>query len=297
MKKYTYPTIAYIFILILFSCQTELRPIDERWQFVSGKREIAISGISPTSDTNKYLVVHDNKKKGQLRVGLINLDADSLYVGLKWPSETLPIDLEALSNIPGLKNEYIAMGSWGFCYWIKLDLQSNTIDIIKEFRIPDSGPPLNLENLLIIRKNNNTYIAWAHRGSDSEESILFWGSISLFDDDITISVEDSIFINLPWPITSKRNMSDMDIDNNNILWTSSTSDPGDDGPYQSAIYKIGKFEVLKEKLYFIISDSFPKQYVFKKNKVEALTVNDNKIVFATDDENLGAAINFTIDGY
>ena len=295
MKRYTYFSI--IFILISLSCQTELRPIDERWQFVSGKREIAISGISSTSDTNKYLVVHDNKKKGQLRIGLINLSADSLYVGLKWPSEDLPIDLEALSNIPGLKNEYIAMGSWGFCYWIKLDLQSNTIDIIKEFRIPDSGPPLNLESLLIMRKNTNTYIAWAHRGSDSEESILFWGSISLFDDDITISVEDSIFINLPWPIASKRHMSDMDIDNNNMLWTSSTSDPGDDGPYQSAIYKIGKFEILKEKLYFNISDSFPKQYLFKNNKVEALTFNENKIVFATDDENLGAAINFTIDGH
>tara|TARA_B110000014_G_scaffold66888_1_gene45721 strand:- start:217 stop:1110 length:894 start_codon:yes stop_codon:yes gene_type:complete len=297
MKRDTYPLIVYIFILILFGCQTDLRPIDERWQFVSGKREIAISGISPTSDTNKYLVVHDNKKKGQLRVGLINLAADSLYEGLKWPGETLPIDLEALSNIPGLQNEYIAMGSWGFCYWIKLDLQSNTLDIIKEFRIPDSGPPLNLESFLIIRKNNNTYATWAHRGSDNEESILFWGSISLFDDNINISVEDSVFINLPWPIKSKRHMSDMDIDDNNAIWTSATSDPGDDGPYQSAIYKIGNFEISKEKLYFNISDTFPKKFVFNNNKVEALTINGNKIIFATDDENLGAAINFSVDGY
>jgi len=297
MKRDTYPLIVYIFILILFGCQTDLRPIDERWQFVSGKREIAISGISPTSDTNKYLVVHDNKKKGQLRVGLINLAADSLYEGLKWPGETLPIDLEALSNIPGLQNEYIAMGSWGFCYWIKLDLQSNTLDLIKEFRIPDSGPPLNLESFLIIRKNNNTYATWAHRGSDNEESILFWGSISLFDDNINISVEDSVFINLPWPIKSKRHMSDMDIDDNNAIWTSATSDPGDDGPYQSAIYKIGNFEISKEKLYFNISDTFPKKFVFNNNKVEALTINGNKIIFATDDENLGAAINFSVDGY
>jgi len=89
----------------------------------------------------------------------------------------------------------------------------------------------------------------------------------------------------------------MDIDNNNILWTSSTSDPGDDGPYQSAIYKIGKFEILKDKLYFNIFDSFPGQYVFNNNKVEALTIDANKIVFATDDENLGASINFSIDGF
>jgi hypothetical protein len=92
-------------------------------------------------------------------------------------------------------------------------------------------------------------------------------------------------------------MSDMDIDNNNILWTSSTSDPGDDGPYKSGIYKIGLFEIVKEKINFNISQSFTKQFVFEKNKVEALAVINNKIVFATDDENLGSAINISIDGH
>ena len=297
MKRYTYPSIIYLFILILFSCQKELIPIDERWQFISGKRELAVSGISPTTDKDKYLVVHDNKKKGQLRVGLIDINADSLYIGLEWPTKTLPMDLEALSDIPGLENEYIAMGSWGFCYWIKLDLQSQTIDLIKEFRIPGSGPPLNLENLLILGEGDNLYVAWAHRGSDHEESILYWGSISLFDEDIAISVIDSVFINIPWPLTAKRHMSDMDIDNNNILWTSATSDPGDDGPYKSAIYKIGLFEIVKEKINFNISQSFTKQFVFENNKVEALAVINNKIVFATDDENLGSAINISIDGH
>ena len=78
MKRYTCLSIIYLFILISFSCQKELRPIDERWQFISGKRELAVSGISPTTDKDKYLVVHDNKKKDQLRVGLIDLGADSL---------------------------------------------------------------------------------------------------------------------------------------------------------------------------------------------------------------------------
>ena len=56
MKRYTCLSIIYLFILISFSCQKELRPIDERWQFISGKRELAVSGISPTTDKDKYLV-------------------------------------------------------------------------------------------------------------------------------------------------------------------------------------------------------------------------------------------------
>ena len=297
MKRHTRPLIIYLFVLLSFGCQKELPPIDTRWQHISNKRELSISGISPTTEKEKYLVVHDNKKKGQLRIGLIDLSADSLYAGLSWPTENLPIDLETLSDIPGLDNEYIAMGSWGFCYWIKLDIQSNKIDLIKEFRIPDSGPPLNLESFLILRKNKKIYASWAHRGSDSEEAILFWGSISLFDEDITISLEDSVLINVPWPLVAKRHMSDMDIDNNNILWASATSDPGDNGPYETAIYKLGSFSFKNENINFNVAESFPKQFVFANNKVEALTIINNKIVFATDDENLGAAINISIDGY
>ena len=182
---------------------------NDGWKQIHNSREYSISGIANFNDG--YLVVHDNKKKGQLRVGLIDLSADSLYSGLDWPAENLPIDLEALSNIPGFENEYIAMGSWGFCYWIKVDLETKTIDLIKEFRIPDSGPPLNLESFLVFVENNNWYVAWAHRGSDEETSILFWGSISLLDKEIKIDVEDSAFVNVPWPVVAKRHMTDMDL--------------------------------------------------------------------------------------
>ena len=298
MQKYIHPPIIFLFILIAFSCQKELIPLDKRWKFVSGKRELSISGISPTSSKHKYLVVHDNKKKDQLRAGLIDLSADSLYMGLDWPTEKLPIDLEALSNIPGYENEYIAMGSWGFCYWIKLDLKTRTLDLINEFRIPDSGPPLNLESFQIFTKNNNWYAAWAHRGSENEDSILFWGSISLLDKEISISIDDSVFVNVPWPVIANRHMSDMIIEDNRTLWSSATSDPGDEGPYASAIYKIGTFNTVGDKMKFNPSLSLESKFIFQNNKVEAMTINNNnKMVFATDDENLGSAINITIDEY
>ena len=283
-------------LLIIVGCQSNHLPIDERWMYVSGKRELSVSGIATTTSEDTYLVVHDNKKKGQLRAGLVNLSADSLYRGLGWPVKDLPIDLEALTNISGMEDQYIAMGSWGFCYWLALDLSTNRLTLLKEFRIPGSGPPLNLESLVLWFAGNSWYISWAHRGSVKEPSILFWGSIDLFSEVVTIQKEDSIFVSVPWPILDKRHMSDMDLDRDGILWAAATSDPGDDGPYQSGIYKIGKFQKQNGKMEFLIADSFPKQFVFQRNKVEALTIAGNKTVFATDDENLGAAINISING-
>ena len=296
MNKLKFSQVKVITLLIIIGCQSNHLPIDERWMYVSGKRELSVSGIATTTSEDTYLVVHDNKKKGQLRAGLVNLSADSLYRGLGWPVKDLPIDLEALTNISGMEDQYIAMGSWGFCYWLALDLSTNRLKLIKEFRIPGSGPPLNLESLVLWFAGNSWYISWAHRGSVKEPSILFWGSIDLFSEVVTIQKEDSIFVSVPWPILDKRHMSDMDLDRDGILWAAATSDPGDDGPYQSGIYKIGKFQKQNGKMEFLIADSFPKQFVFQRNKVEALTIAGNKMVFATDDENLGAAINISING-
>ena len=296
MNKLKFSQVKVMTLLIIVGCQSDHLPIDERWMYVSGKRELSVSGIATTTSEDTYLVVHDNKKKGQLRAGLVNLSADSLYRGLGWPVKDLPIDLEALTNISGMEDQYIAMGSWGFCYWLALDLSTNRLKLIKEFRIPGSGPPLNLESLVLWFAGNSWYISWAHRGSVKEPSILFWGSIDLFSEVVTIQKEDSIFVSVPWPILDKRHMSDMDLDRDGILWAAATSDPGDDGPYQSGIYKIGKFQKQNGKMEFLIADSFPKQFVFQRNKVEALTIAGNKMVFATDDENLGAAINISING-
>ena len=296
MDKVKFPQVKVITLLIIVGCQSSHLPIDERWMYISGKRELSISGIATTTSEDTYLVVHDNKKKGQLRAGLVNLSADSLYRGLGWPVKDLPIDLEALTNISGMEDQYIAMGSWGFCYWLALDLSTNRLKLIKEFRIPGSGPPLNLESLVLWFAGNSWYISWAHRGSVKEPSILFWGSIDLFSEVVTIQKEDSIFVSVPWPILDKRHMSDMGLDRDGILWAAATSDPGDDGPYESGIYKIGKFQKQNDKMEFLIADSFPKQFVFQRNKVEALTISGNKTVFATDDENLGAAINISING-
>ena len=48
---------------------------------------------------------------------------------------------------------------------------------------------------------------------------------------------------------------------------------------------------------FILATPYLKHFVFESNKVEAMTIIKNKMVFATDDENLGAAINMSVDGY
>ena len=61
-------------------------------------------------------------------------------------------------------------------------------------------------------------------------------------------------------------------------------------------YSMG-FQIENDEMKFVLATPHLKQFVFESNKVEAMTIIKNKMVFATDDENLGAAINISVDGH
>ena len=75
-------------------------------------------------------------------------------------------------------------------------------------------------------------------GSVDRISNLFIGDYELSNNSITNI--NSYVIDLPEPESFKRNIADLVFDPGGILWSAATSDPGDDGPFETRIYKIGQ---------------------------------------------------------
>ena len=71
VNKLKFSQVKVMTLLIIVGCQSNHLPIDERWMYISGKRELSVSGIATTTSEDTYLVVHDNKKKDQLRACLL----------------------------------------------------------------------------------------------------------------------------------------------------------------------------------------------------------------------------------
>jgi len=127
--------------------------------------------------TMLYLCVLDKKTKENhalpFRFALYNVKYNK-YKALEWPSTAgvIPEDLEAITHIPGRKNEYIAMESFGKAYHIKFSLQSNTIKVLRTFQLPSiyqfSGVMGGLESLSLFTKKDdddeNLYIMYGTRG-------------------------------------------------------------------------------------------------------------------------------------
>jgi len=102
------------------------------------------------------------------------------------------------------------------------------------------------------------------------------------------------FFKVAYPTAYTRHVSDIKVDRSGAVFISSTSDPGNDGPFASAVYFAGTFNFCdSQKISFVQSPVLTLLFTFDYHKVEAVEFvpgANGGMAFGTDDENLGAAV-------
>ncbi len=256
------------------------QPSDD-WRLIHGDQQYSVSGVVQFKDG--YLVVHDNKKKKQPRVSFI--DDEFRITQLIWPEPELPYDLEAAIQIPKIADRFILMESSGKCYEVFVDPIDLRMDLLHSFTLPGLSPKMNLEGLTIFPSGQGLVFIYGDRGSDKRKSTLFTAFFnpkkkSFFD------IQQFTF-DLPKPKKHKRNIADLAIKADGSIWTSATSDPGNDGPFTTAIYELGEMDHAGT---FIPAhpELLKPIMVFGGQKVEAMIFHNGHLVFMTDNENFGA---------
>jgi len=251
------------------------------WEEIHDKREYSISGVALFKDG--YLVVHDNKEKKQARVSYI--DKNMKITKLIWPERKPPFDLEAVVKFPNIDNRFILMESTGKCYDIFIDPKDFRIDLLENFTLPKLKPNMNLEGLTIFQSAQGIVFLYGDRGSDLRVSTLFTAFFKLKKKkfyDIK-----SYKIDMPIPKTNKRNIADLAINSEGEIWSSATSDPGDNGPFSTAIYELGIINNVG--IFKPIHPNLQKPLmVFSDQKVEAITFKKRDLILMTDNENFGS---------
>ncbi len=243
-----------------------------------------MSGIGQLS--KGMVVVHDNKRDGQARIGIVS--DDNTYMPLDWPTASLPFDLEALDIFPGKPNQFIAMESSGKCYQLRYNPRNNSVTLKKEFQIPGIKKPMNLEGIAIFTIGGNLWIAWGDRGKNQFPATLYWGRLNVYNSKVEPAGSHSFSVS--FPKNDVRHLSDMDITKDGTCWVSSASDPGDDGPFDSAVYRLGLFKQNGRTIQFIPKNIGQPFKIYKGHKIEAITLENGRLTCATDDENAGASL-------
>lgn len=270
--------------------------LTQHWRPVRGGILYGISGmalIRQQGNALDFLVVHDNKKPDQGRLGVIKIQGEEQpkYLPIAWPSNTeLPIDLEGLVTVPEVNPSYMALTSSGKVFQFSLDINNN-ISLIKIFDLPGISKETNLESFALHKLDGKLIAIWAHRGAGEQPGVMYWGELNLKNYKITPT--GSVAVKVPMISGNIRHISDIKVDSAGVTYITSAVDNGDDGPFKSAVYVAGTFTLKNRKIAF--QQNLPVTGIAKYDyhKIEALELLPNAeagMIVGTDDENMGSSV-------
>lgn len=298
MRKIEKFLLALVISLFFYLIPHRVVSQEAQWRPVRGGIAYGISGmalISQQNDSSSFLIVHDNKDKelGRLAVITIQGKQQPQYLPLNWPKTIdLPKDLESITGIPGASQlAFMAATSAGKVYHFNLDASKKKVEIIKVFDLPNIPQNSNLEGFALQRINGKLLAVWAHRGEDKDPGVVYWGFLNL--ETYQIQQQGSAKLQVPWPIGPVRHISDFKVDPAGIMFITSATDYGDNGPFASAMYVAGGFDVNGSEIIFRQNFQLVPLYRFDYHKIEGIELIPGQhggIIFGTDDENMGSSV-------
>ena len=293
MKKFA--STILLLVSLIFAEQTTAQT--NQWRPVSGDQKDNISGMALLEHNDKrtvFLVVNDNKKPKQNRAAILSIDgrAAPKYAPLRWLGDDLPIDLEAVTNVPGAPNNFMALTSAGRVFHIELSRANNSVKVLKSFDVPQIPKQSEFEGFALQKVNDVLLAIWAERGLDAQPARLFWSRFDLKN--YAFTEINSTDFKVPYTAENTRHVSDLKVDESGALFVTSASDPSDDGPFASAFYFAGTFNFASaQKVIFIRTPRLTRLLNFDYRKIEAFEFvpgASGGVAFGTDDENFGASI-------
>lgn len=274
-----------------------------------------ISGMAKLSD-DAYLAVHDVKVKENpdeegARLSLLTFrpegDIACTPVNVDWSALKggRPNDLESICAIAGQPGEYVAVESGylkkahGRIIHLKATLDSGeaVVSVLGMVRylpnLPDGPRFEDIEGAQTFQRDGDTYLLLTKRGKDEKKARLIWGKLDWVRP--VFKVAGDYKVETPfakWDVKGeKRYASDVLIVENEI-YISSCNDPGDDGPFSSAVYHVGAIRSTGQLIHLIDSEQ-SEVARYEGHKVEALAPGHGPRglwVAATDDENFKGSI-------
>lgn len=261
------------------------------WRMVGTGITSNLSGLA-AEKAGTLLTVHDNKLPAEPRISRL---LGGLMKPLTWPAGAeIPIDLEAITEIPGRDSEFIALASAGKAFHIRVAGESVTL--LGTFTLPGAKAFLanNYEGFRLQRLQGELVAVWTHRGGFGRDGLVFAAPFTL--QGYQFGPGSVYKLRAPWPVSDRRDASDVVISPDGTVTVSSASDPGDDGPFTSTLYTLGilskgshgDWGLLASPTRFLT----PTELAGWRNtrKIEALVLTPTGLKAGTDDENGGGWI-------
>jgi hypothetical protein len=110
---------------------------------------------------------------------------------------------------------------------------------------------------------------------------------------LTFGEAASLEVRAPWPESDTRHIADLRLLSDGTLLAASASDPGNDGPFSSAVYIAGTLRPAADRPELAAAQPITRLFTTTTHKIEAIELVPGPrggLVIGSDDENAGGAI-------
>ncbi|MCP3801523.1 hypothetical protein NLX83_19880 [Allokutzneria sp. A3M-2-11 16] len=263
-------------------------PAQSGWQPVGSGITSGVSGSALTA-RGDLMIVRDNKKSGENRAALVSFPG-ARVTPLTWVGP-VPADLEALAAVPGRPDEFVALASSG--KGARISLRGNEVHVLGEFTVPAVDDDDNYEGFALTVLGGRTVAAWADRGQDERPGRLIAAEVDI--DRMTFGPVTSLTIRASYPQRDVRHISDIAITDSGEVLAASASDPGDEGPFDSSLYRSARISAEGGAVALRPIGEHQEIARYGGHKIEAVTCTaapcDHRVL-GTDDESAGGAVRF-----
>jgi hypothetical protein len=277
---------------------------ESRWERLGDGITEGISGVALIEHDSAHtllLAVHDNKSERQKRLSMIEHKPGkrAVWREVEWksnlapPDDRPPVDLEAICRIPGAKGEFVAGSSGGRLYRFRFVVESGEMKLIKTADLPGKARPPEIESFDLQTVGGKMLVSWAGRGNGNTPAILQWAEFDA--ETLMFGMPGKAEVRAVWPVNHARHITDLRVTPEGSVFGVATSDPGNDGPFASALYLLGRIKSAGQRWEFIPANRPTRLHVSQRHKIEALELipgSPGGFILGSDDENAGGAILF-----
>ena len=283
--------------LLAAGCATGPR---QGWQKVGGPPQnvsgMAFVGTNSSSGAGpvEFLVVHDNKRPDEPHVSSVffSYATGVSYRRLAWPENVAPpVDLESICPLPETPGSFLALTSAGRLLHLRYHGRgagAEALEVLHESILPGLEQHPNLEGIAVQTFGGKTVAVWAERGDGDKPATLYWGAYDAVAD--TVTPQGRATVSVPYPSgRNTRHVTDLRLDGGGVVWGTAASDPGDEGPFESAVYALGSIHLEGDRIVFQ-PDRAPTRLWTARRKIEAIEFvpgRDGRVYFGSDDESAG----------
>lgn len=300
-KWYSWIPIALLLVILLTSSEL----LSEEG-FRRASRLPDLSGLAWMGD-DLFLTVHDAKNPEEInlpRVSLLKLPTG--LDGILWKPLRVEFlgqksnDFESAARIPGMREILLVESTEEqqekpFSRRIFLaELNDRQVQIVDVITWPTQTK--NVEGSAVARVKGNLIFIYAERAQGQGDTKIHFADLMLEPLDIGGFKDAGVFTSPKPKGKNARPVTAMEVDRSGVIYVASAEDPGDDnGPFRSAVYKIGRVEMENSEPKVILDDKPTLLATLDGLKVESLAVRKQpgknlEIFVGLDDENYGGTL-------